>query len=305
MAHSIGTFRFQRIGKRKKSKCNKARDKIFKNMERPDKYDTYVLHLIQYVKAWVGFWDVRNKYIQAKQSNRWVVTNQGEITADYKEIEKTIKKNGKDITLIINIPINKPWSMVKPYIDDASNTGKNTFVTLVDWREEANHWTGMALYNNEKKFRILDPAPPGDDVYLEYEYLNQIKSFFKKKGYEELPQTKPCQFSTNDGFCQTWSVWRLFNMDVQLPDDESKRLDIILSFIRDMIVTVKNDFKQWFNNANKEWHDFPCGRTCTGCKTGYAAVKMLKGIDGKSFLRALDNDNTIACEDKCTELKTK
>ena len=75
------------------------------------------------------------------------------------------------------------------------------------------------LDNDEKKVYAIDPAydKNADDfigIYYAEVTHESIKPFLESKGYtfEFIPLSRPAQSTTNDVFCQSWSLLILLDM---------------------------------------------------------------------------------------------
>jgi len=230
--------------------------------------DKQILHIIDHAKRWMGYVDVRQ--LSLNDTNCEVM--------DHSPLEK-----GKNI----------PWEKVEKYLDGFledwktfKRKKKKIFITLVDWRPIANHYTALILYLS-KQYTIIDPS---DGAYPPYEYLDQIKTYFiqKKWKVKDQPRVK-CQFDDKnfedyliDTFCQSWTLWFLSrNKKKGTPKrwGLNGRIQVILDFIKKTLThrSIKEAFKKDLENKCKY-----CGKD---------AYNIFMKLTAKEYIDSMENKN--------------
>ena len=123
--------------------------------------------------------------------------------------------------------------------------------------------------NNNKKAYVIDPAyDKNEDEFIGIYYAEVthevIKPFLESKGYklEFIPLSRPAQSTTNDVFCQTWSLLILLDliktkkyedphMEYKIPSTELKCYEIILDFYKDIFI---DSMPELLENLQEEYN---------------------------------------------------
>lgn len=82
------------------------------------------------------------------------------------------------------------------------------------------HYQGFVVDYQKKHLWVVDPASVrgGDGIYASYVARDVIMPFFQAQGWETgfVRLSNACQATTDDVFCQTWSLWLMVRVARQL-----------------------------------------------------------------------------------------
>jgi hypothetical protein len=128
--------------------------------------------------------------------------------------------------------------------------------------------------NDDKKVYGIDPAynKEADDfigIYYAEVTHESIKPFLESKGYEFefIPLSRPAQSTTNDVFCQSWSLLILLdmlhnnkykkpNVEFKIPKTKTERYEMILDFYKDIFIhsmpELLDNLQEEYNGSIKE-----------------------------------------------------
>ena len=116
------------------------------------------------------------------------------------------------------------------------------------------HYQSFIVDNNNKKVYAIDPAFDKDEenfigIYYAEITHDVIKPFFETKGYDLdfVHLSTPAQSTTNDVFCQSWSLLILLdllknnkyqeeNLKFKIPRTKPERYEMILDFYKDIFI---------------------------------------------------------------------
>lgn len=157
------------------------------------------------------------------------------------------------------------------YIINLKNDNVVFTATNVQQNNEDNetHFQTFIVDNDNKKAYAIDPAYDKDEenfigIYYAEITHEVIKPFLESKGYDFkfIPLSRPAQSTTNDVFCQTWSLIILLdllktknyqdpNMEYKIPTTELKCYEMILDFYKDIFL---DSMPELLENLQEEYH---------------------------------------------------
>ena len=163
---------------------------------------------------------------------------------------------------------------IETYLEYMINLKNDNVVftaTNVQQNEEDNetHFQTFIVDNDTKKACAIDPAynKDADDfigIYYAEVTHEVIKPFLESKGYDFkfITLSRPAQSTTNDVFCQTWSLLILLdllktkkyqdsNIEFKIPTTELKRYEMILDFYKDIFI---NSMPELLENLQEEYN---------------------------------------------------
>ena len=143
--------------------------------------------------------------------------------------------------------------------------------TNIQQNDEDNetHFQTFIVDNNNKKAYVIDPAyNKNEDEFIGIYYAEVthevIKPFLESKGYklQFIPLSRPAQSTTNDVFCQTWSLLILLDllktkkyqephMEYKIPSTELKCYEMILDFYKDIFI---DSMPELLENLQEEYN---------------------------------------------------
>ena len=143
--------------------------------------------------------------------------------------------------------------------------------TNIQQNDEDNetHFQTFIVDNNNKKAYVIDPAyDKNEDEFIGIYYAEVthevIKPFLESKGYklQFIPLSRPAQSTTNDVFCQTWSLLILLDllktkkyedphMEYKIPTTELKCYEMILDFYKDIFI---DSMPELLENLQEEYN---------------------------------------------------
>ena len=143
--------------------------------------------------------------------------------------------------------------------------------TNIQQNDEDNetHFQTFIVDNNNKKAYVIDPAyNKNEDEFIGIYYAEVthevIKPFLESKGYklQFIPLSRPAQSTTNDVFCQTWSLLILLDllktkkyedphMEYKIPTTELKCYEMILDFYKDIFI---DSMPELLENLQEEYN---------------------------------------------------
>lgn len=113
------------------------------------------------------------------------------------------------------------------------------------------HYQGFIVDRAEKKIYIADPAWLGTQpgIYKPFLAQQQVIPFYSARGYasEFIRTTHPCQTSTDDVFCQSWTLYLMMEFlkrkvsnasPIPIPPSTIRRYGILLKFYRSVLERV-------------------------------------------------------------------
>jgi hypothetical protein len=145
-----------------------------------------------------------------------------------------------------------------------------------DENDNETHFQSFIVDNKKKTLYIIDPAyDKTDDNFMGIYYAEisheLIKPFFENKGYtiHFVQLSKPAQTTTDDVFCQTWSLLILLqvlnnndyeeNKEYKMPSKQIDKYDIILEFYKkiftnmpELIGNLDSEYTGTINDLNIE-----------------------------------------------------
>jgi hypothetical protein len=122
--------------------------------------------------------------------------------------------------------------------------------------------------NNDNKVYGIDPAYDKDKedfigIYYAEVTHESIKPFLESKGYEFkfIPLSRPAQSTTNDVFCQSWSLLILLdmlqnnryknpNVEFKIPRTKPERYQMLLDFYKDIFI---HSMPELLDNLQEEY----------------------------------------------------
>lgn len=82
------------------------------------------------------------------------------------------------------------------------------------------HYQGFVVDYQKKQLWVVDPASVrgGEGIYASYVARDVVMPFFQAHGWETgfVRLSNACQATTDDVFCQTWSLWLMVRVARQL-----------------------------------------------------------------------------------------
>jgi hypothetical protein len=172
---------------------------------------------------------------------------------------KTREDKFKEIETYLEYIINLKNDNV---VFTATNVQKN-----VDDNE--THYQSFIVDNINKKAYAIDPAYNKNEenfigIYYAEITHEVIKPFLESKGYDFkfIPLSRPAQSTTNDVFCQTWSLLILLdllktkkyedpNMEYKIPSTQLNCYEMILEFYKDIFL---DSMPELLENLQEEYN---------------------------------------------------
>lgn len=163
---------------------------------------------------------------------------------------------------------------IETYLEYMINLKNDNVVftaTNVQQNNEDNetHFQMFIVDNNNKKVYAIDPAYNKDEenfigIYYAEVTHEVIKPFLESKGYDFkfVPLSRPAQSTTNDVFCQTWSLLILLdlletkkyldpNMEYKIPSTQLNCYEMILDFYKDIFI---DSMPELLENLQEEYN---------------------------------------------------
>ena len=163
---------------------------------------------------------------------------------------------------------------IETYLEYAIKLKKDNVVftaTNVQQNDKDNetHFQTFIVDNNSKKAYAIDPAYNKDEenfigIYYAEVTHEVIKPFLESKGYDFkfVPLSRPAQSTTNDVFCQTWSLLILLdlletkkyldpNMEYKIPSTQLNCYEMILDFYKDIFL---DSMPELLENLQEEYN---------------------------------------------------
>jgi hypothetical protein len=174
------------------------------------------------------------------------------------------------------------YKEIEKYLNYVIKLKKNIVVftaTNVQQNAEDNetHYQTFIVDNDHKKVYAIDPAYDKDEedfigIYYAEVTHESIKPFLESKGYkfEFIPLSRPAQSSTNDVFCQSWSLLILLDVlknnkyqephvEFKIPSTKLARYEMILDFYKDIFIDsmpeLLENLQEEYNGSIKECKD--------------------------------------------------
>ena len=159
------------------------------------------------------------------------------------------------------------------------------------------HYQTYILDNTLKTLYVIDPARnsknPERSIYESFVFTNTIQPFFEPRGYTTkfIELSSPAQVSTNDIFCQSWSLFILINIlqsnnrnEFTIPVKQIDKYNMLLCFFKTIISKVKNFdkllTKEYIKSINENSTDIDsCG----------ISVDALKKINVKDVILRMNS----------------
>ena len=162
------------------------------------------------------------------------------------------------------------------YIINLKNDNVVFTATNVQQNDEDNetHFQTFIVDNINKKAYAIDPAynkNEEDFIGIYYAEITHevIKPFLESKGYDFkfVPLSRPAQSTTNDVFCQTWSLIILLdllktkkyldpNMEYKVPSTQLNCYEMVLDFYKDIFIDcmpeLLENLQEEYNGSIKE-----------------------------------------------------
>jgi hypothetical protein len=165
------------------------------------------------------------------------------------------------------------YNEIQKYLEYVIKLKKDIVVftaTNVQQNDEDNetHYQTFIVDNDEKKVYAIDPAynKEVDDfigIYYAEVTHEAIKPFLESKGYTFafIPLSRPAQSTTNDVFCQSWSLLILLdmlhnnrykepNVEFKIPSKKADRYEMLLDFYKDIFI---NSMPELLDNLQEEY----------------------------------------------------
>ena len=165
------------------------------------------------------------------------------------------------------------YKEIEKYLDYVIKLKKGIVVftaTNVQQNDEDNetHFQSFIVDNDHKKAYVIDPAYDKDKdnfIGIYYAEVTQeaIKPFLESKGYDFkfVPLSRPAQSTTNDVFCQSWSLLILLdllknnkyqgtNVEFKIPRTKLERYEILLDFYKDIFI---DSMPELLDNLQEEY----------------------------------------------------
>jgi len=177
---------------------------------------------------------------------------------------KTRQDKFKEIETYLEYMINLKNDIV---VFTATNVQQND-------TDNETHFQTFIVDNNNKKVYAIDPAynkNEEDFIGIYYAEITHevIKPFLESKGYDFkfVPLSRPAQSTTNDVFCQTWSLIILLdllktkkyqdhNMEYKIPSTQLNCYEMILDFYKDIFLDsmpeLLENLQEEYNGSIKE-----------------------------------------------------
>jgi hypothetical protein len=165
------------------------------------------------------------------------------------------------------------YKEIEKYLDYVIKLKKGIVVftaTNVQQNDEDNetHFQTFIVDNDDKKVYAIDPAYDKDKedfigIYYAEVTHESIKPFLESKGYEFkfIPLSRPAQSTTNDVFCQSWSLLILLdmlhnnrykepNVEFKIPKTKPERYQMLLDFYKDIFI---HSMPELLDNLQEEY----------------------------------------------------
>ena len=229
---------------------------------------TDILDAVDRAKEFVGYADIRQKYFAAWSSVF------APLHKDDAEIEQELSNNFRQFHL-------------KKHQDK-----QFMYVTLLDPRHEANHYSAVLIDKKSRQALLIDPAGPtgcSTRVYLEYAKIDFVRKLVQYHGYVWNEIQDQCQTSLIDTFCQTWSLFlalkKLEGSDFKLPEDEEARIGQILSELQ---MFIQREHKEWIKTLTID--------NKLSLKQARFYDRIFLQLDANTYIRAW-HDEQNPCDD--------
>jgi len=163
------------------------------------------------------------------------------------------------------------YDKITQYLESIENLQKDVVVftaTNVQQHEQDNetHFQSFIVDNEKKQVYVIDPAldkkkPNHFGIYYPEITIELIKPHFEEKGYDVnfIQLSRPAQTTTNDVFCQSWSLIILLEMltdnnyekneEYKIPDRKGDKYAILLEFYKGIFM----EMPELIENLNEEY----------------------------------------------------
>jgi len=152
------------------------------------------------------------------------------------------------------------------------------------------HYQSFIVDNLNKKAYAIDPAfnknaENFEGIYYPEITFEIIKPFLEKKGYDFqfISLSRPAQSTTNDVFCQSWSLlilldlltnnkFRGTNTEFKIPETTPKKYEMLINFYKDIFI---NSMPELMVNLQEEYNGSIIHCEYENCPTKEQKKKLL------------------------------
>ena len=153
-------------------------------------------------------------------------------------------------------PFNEKEQEILQYCKEIMQLKNYVVFTATNIQEEENdnetHYQTYIVDNTNKQLYVIDPAidpkkKKGYGIYKPMVTYNTIQPFFVKHGYQfqYIKLTNPAQVSTEDVFCQSWSLYILLEVlkkgisgdtVIDIPKKQIDKYELLLNFYKQILI---------------------------------------------------------------------